>query len=79
MDSGYHPPTIYFPLVVHGAIMIEPTETESLEELDTFIEVVKEVVYEAETDPDLLHKSPQRFKVKRMDETKAARNPCLRG
>jgi glycine dehydrogenase subunit 2 len=59
--------------------MIEPTETESLEELDTFIEVVKEVVYEAETDPDLLHKSPQRFKVKRMDETKAARNPCLRG
>jgi glycine dehydrogenase subunit 2 len=71
MDSGYHPPTIYFPLVVHGAIMIEPTETESLEELDTFIEVVKEVVSEAETDADLLHKSPQRFKVKRMDKTKA--------
>jgi glycine dehydrogenase subunit 2 len=79
MDSGYHPPTIYFPLVVHGAIMIEPTETESLEELDTFIEVVKEVVYEAETDPELLHKSPQRFKVKRLDETQAARNPRLRG
>jgi glycine dehydrogenase subunit 2 len=79
MDSGYHPPTIYFPLVVHGAIMIEPTETESLEELDTFIEVMKEVVREAETDPALLHNSPHRFKVKRLDETQAARNPRLRG
>jgi len=79
MDSGYHPPTIYFPLVVPGAIMIEPTESESLEELDTFIEVVKEVAREAETDPELLHNSPQRFKVKRLDETQAARNPCLCG
>ncbi|NNK96451.1 MAG: aminomethyl-transferring glycine dehydrogenase subunit GcvPB, partial [Desulfobacterales bacterium] len=79
MDSGYHPPTIYFPLVVPGAIMIEPTESESLEELDTFIEVVKEVVREVETDPELLHNSPQRFKVKRLDETQAARNPCLCG
>jgi glycine dehydrogenase subunit 2 len=79
MDCGYHPPTIYFPLVVHGAIMIEPTETESLEELDTFIEVVKKVVREAETDPELLHSSPTRFKVKRLDETAAARNPCLCG
>ena len=79
MDYGYHPPTIYFPLVVSGAIMIEPTETESLEELDTFIEVVKKVVMEAETDPDVLHKAPGRFKVKRLDETQAARNPCLCG
>ena len=59
--------------------MIEPTESESMEELDTFIEVVKEVVREAETDPELLHNSPQRFKVKRLDETQAARNPCLCG
>jgi glycine dehydrogenase subunit 2 len=79
MDCGYHPPTIYFPLVVPGAIMIEPTETESLEELDTFIDVVKAIVKEAETDPELLHNSPSRFKVKRLDETQAARNPCLCG
>jgi len=79
MDSGYHPPTIYFPLVVPGAIMIEPTESESLEELDTFIEVVKEIVKEAETEPELLRDAPQRFKVKRLDETQAARKPCLCG
>ena len=79
MDSGYHPPTIYFPLVVPGAIMIEPTETESLEELDTFIEVVKEIVIEARTEPELLRNAPQRFKVKRLDETQAARKPCLCG
>lgn len=79
MDCGYHPPTIYFPLVVPGAIMIEPTETESLEELDAFIEVVKNVVDEAKNDPELLHSSPTRFKVKRLDETQAARNPCLCG
>ncbi len=79
MDSGYHPPTIYFPLVVPGAIMIEPTETESLEELDTFVEVVKQIVREAETEPDLLRNAPQRFKVKRLDETQAARKPCLCG
>ena len=79
MDSGYHPPTIYFPLVVPGAIMIEPTETESLEELDTFIEVVKEIVREAETEPEVLRNAPLRFKVKRLDETQAARKPCLCG
>lgn len=79
MDCGYHPPTIYFPLVVPGAIMIEPTETESLEEIDTFIEVVKNIVKEAESDPELLHSSPRRFKVRRLDETQAARSPCLCG
>ena len=79
MDSGYHPPTIYFPLVVPGAIMIEPTETESLEELDTFVEVVKQIVHEAETQPELLRGAPGRFKVKRLDETQAARKPCLCG
>jgi glycine dehydrogenase subunit 2 len=79
MDCGYHPPTIYFPLVVSGAIMIEPTETECLEDIDNFIEVFKEVVKEARENPELLHASPTRFKVKRLDETKAARSPCLTG
>ncbi|MEE4240074.1 MAG: aminomethyl-transferring glycine dehydrogenase subunit GcvPB [Desulfopila sp.] len=79
MDCGYHPPTIYFPLVVSGAIMIEPTESECLEDLDVFIEVFKNVVKEADEKPDLLRASPTRFKVRRLDETQAARNPCLRG
>jgi glycine dehydrogenase subunit 2 len=79
MDYGYHPPTIYFPLVVHGAIMIEPTETESKEDLDLFIEALKSVAREAQDDPDLLHKAPGRSKVRRLDETAAARKPCLIG
>jgi len=79
MDCGYHPPTIYFPLVVPGAIMIEPTETESLEELDTFIDVMKQIAEEAENNPEILKNSPNKFKVKRLDETLAARNPCLCG
>ncbi len=79
MDCGYHPPTIYFPLVVNGAIMIEPTESECLEDLDTFIEVMKNIAREAEETPELLRQSPTRFKVRRLDETKAARKPCLTG
>ena len=79
MDYGFHPPTIYFPLVVNGAIMIEPTETESKEELDHFIEACKSIVKEAEQDPDLLRQAPKNCKVKRMDETEAARQPCLTG
>jgi glycine dehydrogenase subunit 2 len=79
MDCGYHPPTIYFPLVVSGAIMIEPTESECLEDLDRFIEVFKNIVKEAEENPELLRSSPRRFKVRRLDETQAARNPCLCG
>jgi len=79
IDYGFHPPTIYFPLVVHGAIMIEPTETESKENLDRFIEVCKAIAQEAEENPDLLHSAPTRSKVKRLDETLAARNLCLSG
>ncbi len=79
MDCGYHPPTIYFPLVVSGAIMIEPTESECLEDIDAFIAVFKNVVKEADETPELLKSSPQRFKVRRLDETRAARNPCLTG
>ena len=77
MDYGFHPPTIYFPLVVPGAIMVEPTETESLEDLDLFIETMKAVAEEARTDPETLHRAPNRSKVRRLDETTAARKPCL--
>ena len=79
MDYGFHPPTIYFPLVVHGAIMIEPTETECKEDLDHFIEALKAISKEAQENPDLLHQAPFSCKVKRLDETAAARQPCLAG
>ena len=78
IDYGYHPPTIYFPLVVHGAIMIEPTETETVETLDKFIDVMKAIAEEAKTDPEILKNAPTRTKVKRVDETRAAREPILR-
>lgn len=78
MDYGFHPPTIYFPLVVSGAIMIEPTETESKENLDAFIEAMWAIADEAENDPELLHRAPLLPKLNRLDETAAARNPCLR-
>jgi glycine dehydrogenase subunit 2 len=79
MDYGFHPPTIYFPLVVHGAIMIEPTETESKEDIDRFIEALKAIAKEAEEDPERLINAPEKCKVKRLDETAAARKPCLSG
>ena len=79
MDYGFHPPTIYFPLVVNGAIMIEPTETESKEEIDRFISACKAVVREADENPDLLRDAPRHCKVRRLDETAAARRPCLVG
>jgi len=79
MDYGFHPPTIYFPLVVHGAIMIEPTETESKEDIDSFIAALKEIAKEARDNPDLVREAPQNCKVKKLDETKAARHPCLTG
>jgi len=79
IDHGYHPPTIYFPLVVAGAIMIEPTETENKEDLDQFIAVFKTVIKEAEEDPERLRSAPTKTKVRRLDETRAARKPCLTG
>jgi glycine dehydrogenase subunit 2 len=79
MDYGFHPPTIYFPLVVPGAIMIEPPETESKEELDLFIESMKAIAAEAREAPDRLHQAPTRAKRGRLDETAAARKPCLTG
>ncbi|MFH2092993.1 MAG: aminomethyl-transferring glycine dehydrogenase subunit GcvPB, partial [Pseudomonadota bacterium] len=79
LDYGFHPPTVYFPLVVDGAFMVEPTETESKETIDEFIEAVKAILEEVKTDPDLLHKAPLLTKVTRLDEVSAARKPCLKG
>ncbi|MGD8250768.1 MAG: aminomethyl-transferring glycine dehydrogenase subunit GcvPB [Desulfobacterales bacterium] len=79
IDFGFHPPTIYFPLVVQGAIMIEPTESESKETLDQFVEAMEAIVREAESDPLILKQAPTRTKVRRLDETGAARNPVLKG
>lgn len=79
MDYGFHPPTIYFPLVVSGAIMIEPTESESKDTLDGFIAAMRTIAREAEENPDLLHQAPHHPKLKRLDETLAARKPCLSG
>jgi glycine dehydrogenase subunit 2 len=79
MDYGFHPPTIYFPLVVPGAIMIEPTETESKETLDLFIASMEAIAAEARESPEVLHEAPHRCTRRRLDETGAARKPCLRG
>jgi len=78
IDYGYHPPTIYFPLVVKAALMMEPTETESKESLDGFIETMIAIAKEAEENPDLLRQAPQRVKVRRLDEVLAARKPKLK-
>lgn len=77
IDYGFHPPTVYFPLVVDGAIMIEPTETESRENVDLFIDACKAIAEEAEKNPELLRAAPTKTKARRMDETKAARHPHL--
>lgn len=78
MDYGFHPPTVYFPLIVHAALMIEPTETESKETLDEFILAMKEIARESEERPEILKSAPHRAKVGRLDETTAARKPKLR-
>lgn len=77
LDFGYHPPTIYFPLNVEECLMIEPTETESKETLDAFIDVMIQIAREAETDPELVVNAPRTTAVKRLDEATAARKPVL--
>ncbi len=77
MDYNCHPPTIYFPLIVHEALMIEPTESESKEVLDNFVEVMLKIAREIEENPDEVLKSPQKTPVRRIDETLAARKPDL--
>jgi glycine dehydrogenase subunit 2 len=78
IDHGFHPPTVYFPLVVHGAIMIEPTETESKETIDSFIAAMKAIADESKANPDALHAAPTKPFRERLDETRAARKPVLR-
>ena len=78
LDFGVHPPTIYFPLVVPEALMIEPTETESKETLDAFVEVMARIRAEMEEEPERLHQAPTRTPVRRIDEVLAAKQPVLR-
>jgi glycine dehydrogenase subunit 2 len=78
MDYGFHPPTVSFPLVVSGAIMIEPTETESKQELDAFIDAMLSIAKEAEENPDLVKSAPHTTRIGRIDEAAAARKPVLR-
>ena len=77
IDRGFHPPTIYFPLIVKGAMMIEPTESETKETMDAFIDAMIEIAEKSKTDPESIRKSPTMTKVKRLDETAAARKPNL--
>ncbi len=78
LDHGIHPPTVYFPLIVEEAMMIEPTETESKETLDNFIEVMEKIAKMAEEDPEKLKEAPFTTPVRRLDEASAARNPILK-
>jgi len=78
IDYGFHPYTVSFPLIVHGALMIEPTESESKEELDQFIEAMKSVAEEAEKEPEIVLGAPHTTRLSRLDEVSAARKPILR-
>jgi len=78
MDYGFHPPTIYFPLIVPEALMVEPTETEPKERLDAFVEAMLAIAAEAATDRDLLKEAPHSRPVRRLDEVKAAKRAVLR-
>ena len=78
IDYGFHPYTVSFPLVVPGALMIEPTESESLDELDLFIDAMQSIAREAEESPELVRSAPHSTRVSRLDETAAARKPVLR-
>ena len=78
IDYGFHPYTVSFPLIVHGALMIEPTESESKQELDLFIDAMRSIAQECERDPKLVLEAPHTTRVSRMDEVTAARKPVLR-
>jgi glycine dehydrogenase subunit 2 len=77
MDYDFHPPTNYFPLIVHEALMIEPTETESKQTMDAFCDVMLKIAEEAHTNPDLLTSAPHNTPVGRLDEVKAAKDLVL--
>ena len=78
IDYGFHPYTVSFPLIVHGALMIEPTESESREELDQFIDAMRRIAQEVEENPELVKTAPHTTRVSRLDEVQAARKPVLR-
>jgi glycine dehydrogenase subunit 2 len=78
LDEGIHPPTIYFPLIVEEALMIEPTETETRETLDRFIGVMRDIAERSRTVPDAIRAAPRTTPVGRLDEATAARQPDLR-
>jgi glycine cleavage system P protein (glycine dehydrogenase) subunit 2 len=78
IDYGFHPYTVSFPLIVHGALMIEPTESESLEELDQFVDAMRSIAREVEETPELVKSAPHSTRVSRLDEVQAARKPILR-
>ncbi len=78
LDYGFHPPTIYFPLIVHGALMVEPTETEPFEEVERFCRAMEAIFEEAHSDPDLVKNAPHSKGITRLDEVRAARKPLLR-
>ena len=78
IDNGIHPPTVYFPLIVHEALMVEPTETESLETLDAACDILLKIAGTAKENPDMLHAAPVTTPISRPDEVAAARNPILR-
>jgi glycine dehydrogenase subunit 2 len=78
LDYGFHPYTVSFPLIVRGALMIEPTESECRQELDLFIEAMRAIAQEAATDPELVRTAPHNTRIGRLDEVSAARRPILR-
>ncbi|MCR4421765.1 MAG: aminomethyl-transferring glycine dehydrogenase subunit GcvPB [Exilispira sp.] len=78
LDYGVHPPTIYFPLIVPEALMIEPTETESKETLDYFVSIIESIIKDINENPEILHNAPNNTPIKRLDEVKAAKEPKLK-
>ena len=78
IDRGYHPPTMYFPLIIHEALMFEPTETENMRTLDEVIAALREIYEEAFKDPEYMKAAPHHAQIGRPDEVKAARQPVVR-
>ena len=78
LDHGYHPPTVYFPLLVDEALMVEPTETETKETLDAFADAIGEILREAQEDPEIARNAPYSTPVRRLDEAAAAKHPVIR-
>ena len=77
IDYGFHPPTMSFPLIVHGALMMEPTESASKQELDEYVEALLQIAREAEESPQLLREAPHNAYLRRVDEVGAARQLCM--